>query len=1259
MTWWTWDPLLPGGTIQQGGAAALVSIAVTPSPATASVGGTQQFTATGTYDDLSTADVTATSTWSTSAAATATVGAATGLATGVAQGYATITATIGAISGGAVLGVVSAHAAAGQYQWVLAIEGYPWLLTDGDPQAVAAAWAGTDWATTWQYRGGESVVSARVLGGLSVQLDHDQKLHPYQPFVSGPSLTFLVSPDPLSSNPDQFGEDLAKRQTSPRVYMTRTADRDDTTIAVENTTDFDTPAGSAPLAFVGTEAFTYTAKATNAFTGVSRGIYSPFRSYANSTRFAQHHRVGTVSYSSKLAPLVTREMRTWKGRWVGLWLHTKLAGTLDLKADARLVYAGKIVDYSDSDDGRTVVDCEHVLDVLSKTSLLRDTYRASLREGVYLAPDDEFNFRDHNTTDGWKPATALRIEATASGTHQLAAGYYTFDSLCAYLGSWLAGEKAAARIKGTYSFGRIATTSGPRLVIYWEIASTANTRVKWRIQMPETVALFLGLYPVGSPGSDGWWTSDDVDGDSRTPTQFTSPEEPYSTIINRFQGNGVRLSLEDTDGVLVDQTAFLPTALSMFPSEYPTSPGVPSVNWGIFLLDERVAVIGRYTTTSRAATNELEYVTILPEKFALGTGELRHGVWNREGHLLSDQTQMSIRQVLVLEDTAANLMLATIYSSGVSGYNHPTYDVLGAGGGAAIPYGLLGTTFDAEVQNMPGADLPEMVVLDKSTTFGDLWKSSLLVRRAHIVWTGSGRLRLAHWRTPVSGSSVAALTEANKAEPYGNKAGQRSVMRMSSTWAKSILRVDYGRAIQGTYHASFTLEDRTAIDDEGGQGSVQVIPLRNYYEITNNITSLFAGLIEWHSYFSRPIPLMRRSINMGLFFTLAPGDIVTVTDNFARSLITGRRGISAKPGMITQIRWSPPSEGRPMSGEVEIAFLSDVEDGKAGLLSPAGEVDSDYTSGSFTDGYSASTVTIRTLSNEHTDSAGSAVDMDSFAATDKIIVMEIDPEDPANPQYWERTIVSKTANTIELSSALTGYDGTKNYRVIAQKRSEVTAAQQSYAYQADANGFVESTTTPYIHGVGGSTSTTADVPTYATEAHEAVHERYAELAFGDGRPVDVGVERGLLRSVQNFHDHKAAIQSPVMEHEARTNPGDGVDSLHSISPIYLQASIPSTLTRYLYVAPYFRSTSGASVTLTVTLSDRPIPGGNAAALSLRGIRYNQVSFTTTSTTFAIPTALGLDLHVVPDGGEAFITITQTADSATYGLAECSMREYED
>ena len=86
---------------------ALVSIAVTPANPSIPNGATQQFTATGTYSDGSTQNLTATAIWTSSNTAVATI-SSTGLATSLTTGPTTIQAASGAISGTTVLTVFGA-----------------------------------------------------------------------------------------------------------------------------------------------------------------------------------------------------------------------------------------------------------------------------------------------------------------------------------------------------------------------------------------------------------------------------------------------------------------------------------------------------------------------------------------------------------------------------------------------------------------------------------------------------------------------------------------------------------------------------------------------------------------------------------------------------------------------------------------------------------------------------------------------------------------------------------------------------------------------------------------------------------------------------------------------------------------------------------------------------------------------------------------------------------------------------------------------
>jgi N-acetylneuraminic acid mutarotase len=86
----------------------LVSIAVTPETPNVALGLTQQFTATGTFSDTSTANLTSSVIWTSSTPAIAAVGAGSGIANALATGSTVITATSGSVLGSTTLTVTPA-----------------------------------------------------------------------------------------------------------------------------------------------------------------------------------------------------------------------------------------------------------------------------------------------------------------------------------------------------------------------------------------------------------------------------------------------------------------------------------------------------------------------------------------------------------------------------------------------------------------------------------------------------------------------------------------------------------------------------------------------------------------------------------------------------------------------------------------------------------------------------------------------------------------------------------------------------------------------------------------------------------------------------------------------------------------------------------------------------------------------------------------------------------------------------------------------
>jgi len=83
-------------------APTLQSIAVTPTNPSIVNGTTEQFTATGTYSDDSTQNITTNVTWTSATASVATIGTSTGLAVGTGAGTSRITATQGSVASTAI-----------------------------------------------------------------------------------------------------------------------------------------------------------------------------------------------------------------------------------------------------------------------------------------------------------------------------------------------------------------------------------------------------------------------------------------------------------------------------------------------------------------------------------------------------------------------------------------------------------------------------------------------------------------------------------------------------------------------------------------------------------------------------------------------------------------------------------------------------------------------------------------------------------------------------------------------------------------------------------------------------------------------------------------------------------------------------------------------------------------------------------------------------------------------------------------------------
>ena len=203
------DGLILGTALMTVTPATLLSITVSPTAASVAAGETQQFTATGHYSDLSTANLTDTVTWSTSSSSTATVSntsGSQGLATAVGTGAATITASdpSSPVNGTALMTVTPAvlltitvsptAASVQQFKTVqfTATGHYSDLSTANLTNIVTWSSSSTGTATISNASGSRGLATGKTTGGVTITASDPSAL------VSGTALLTVTAAPPPS-----------------------------------------------------------------------------------------------------------------------------------------------------------------------------------------------------------------------------------------------------------------------------------------------------------------------------------------------------------------------------------------------------------------------------------------------------------------------------------------------------------------------------------------------------------------------------------------------------------------------------------------------------------------------------------------------------------------------------------------------------------------------------------------------------------------------------------------------------------------------------------------------------------------------------------------------------------------------------------------------------------------------------------------------------------------------------------------------------
>jgi hypothetical protein len=1154
-------------------------------------------------------------------------------------------------------------------KWTVCIEGIKEVLSDAPTAAVQAAYAGTGYD--------DSGVS--VLGGLFVDLRNKQAISAWEPFPeSGSCVLSIVDAD----GTDYFGTLVHRRNAGTETEITSTIGRSDTTINVKSTTGFP----SSGTIYVGTETIKYSGVTTTSFTGATRGMFAPFEcasSGSGGARFANHHRCAADSNHVQIAPLATTLPRTWIGRRVSVRLHTwdEATQTLNTRDEAQLVFAGRIAGIADDPNTfATQIDLEHIAEEIRNGVIGRDLWDANIAKGIWIAAGRYFRLIDISDGTSRLSNDLVVVTSGASGTNQMDQGFYSLGEIVERFNTWLAAEYTAARIWGNYHWrSPVSNADGLRTVIDCKIPNASSGKyVNFTFYAPAEIVAFLGMIKDIEPAQDGSIVG--IPGGSghvsNVTFQICGASVPFSTVIFRPTGPGrlaqefteaINYELENERGEFTDQRDYLPANVKgSCPAGH---------NWGLFVLDEKVLMVGSYDSTNHWLTN----CWLAPfQLVADNSSEPMSYIGRRVDE---PDEPVRVRQIFVLETTLEMLVNLIVYSTGTAGYNHDAYDSFGYALGLGIPGEILGHEFERSLTNLPGANAPIVVVIDEPTKLSEIVSGDFLFRNAFLRWKDQ-HFEFAQWRTPTLAESVATFSESNKAAPAGHQENHRIASQESAEAARQVVKLDYARDFASTrddnYLRSLKVEDQTAVDDAGGNIKPYTIRLRNTYaQFTaagSAVEALLPNFVAAMPLRSRASRAMTRSLDLRYFEGYAPGDVITVSDEFARDPVTGRRGIGARPAMITRISYSlgGPSPGggdvAPIGGDVDLLFL-DVHRGE--LYCPSAQIDDTANTGGFTAGYDSGSNTIRTISHQfshvltlptHRSRGGGslditeALDASNFSVGDHILIIEIDPDDETAPLYWETTVDSVSGTDIAVSADLSGFDTSKRYRVTYQKLSQVTTTQQDYAYQASDTTLLIENLDPPDHF-----SSTLERFGFTPNTGDEQGEIIPEMLFGDGRAWDVGTDRALINSYTRYLDGKSCKQNPIMWTQSEFGTSNPTYVVCWMGPVFFGTEqLSSTIRRVLRIAPLMRSnTGGTTGYIRATLSripPQPAPAISPSLQATAGVRfldhYSQAEWTTTSSTYALGTEAELEIGVKDQTtGIAWLVIERKGTAEVRGIGK--------
>jgi hypothetical protein len=1109
-------------------------------------------------------------------------------------------------------------AGGGRFCFVLCIEGVEFLLTDhSSMSAVETAWAATDWT--------------EAKPGLQIEGAIEQEIRPWSNEIPVSSLSFVIHDH---DGTDAFGELVWRAKPSLVTRLTAPFDAESgaTTVNAQNFGAF--PASGT--VYIGNSRVTYTSRTATALTIPSGalGTLAPFTTNSPPANFfyPRPAGIGTTIYDTSLIPKVSDTPRSWIGRWCGLWMHRIVGGVLDTKAEAELLFAGKVTGISENSDGATVVQAEDLRGVIRDTTIFQNQFKGFVKEGIKLITGDTFVLSQNGTA-----SNALTVVASgAAGSSQIDAGYHKIDDFLGALNAWMAAEFTAGRTANRWSISLTGVDAGNVIVIRTD-PSTNSARYLQTTNLHYLT--FLGM-PVANGRPEGvhynapyYAVGIDASVFSSTDIVFTFPQAPFRTRV--FQGvRGQDLivhrtfELENPTGTWVLDGEQLPHPFSEFRDS--------GQDRGFVIIDGKFPIFVKHT--SDTLFEDAHYG--MPPGYSQSTG-----ISDEAGRRYGEDPRIEVKQIVYIGGSFKDVVTKLLCSIQGNGVNHATYDAFPWGCG--IPFELLGTPWLTSVERLEQAnDSVSMVVaIDRPTKVLDIILDQLILRFAFFVFK-SGTLRLVSPKTPNATDADHTLDETNKGAPTGDQQNLAAISQVSREFMRNVVKVEYDRSISKNEYAS-VLEFRDAGSiAEHGMSEVLSIRCRSAYadyagsgaaalDLASSLIARAAPIC------GRPIRLWRRSID-GTLFHACPGDTVSITDEFARDPTTGARGVSSRGATILKTTFDFGQGGGACVGEVDVMF---TEEDRSFPMGPCADFDETKDDAGYTDGWHAASRLIYTKQHAYSRSTDD-IDASHFTIGDEVLVVEMDPSDPTSADSFSDTIAGVSSNILSLSNGFgsggrPAFSTSKRYRVVFNTYTLTNTNQRDCAFLADqTDGEILGTIEPNLYT--GPTSEEAFTENDLTEKWQ----NHNDDVLVEGASLSTGNARDLIRNLNSVVNYTSAYNCPHADDSGARifTPGNTTDwiALELFRLPVVLSPWPSGWQRQISMAARFASSGGfADNTVKIRVSvSTSAPRGTSFTNATVNYPYRQVTFTTTSTSSVEVTAqlmppvssYGGSYYVLVEGG---------------------------